>query len=152
MYPPHPPFNYVSFSLLYHFFQKSCCHYFLFEFVLSVLDVDNFDTKQTTLTFLHRLSWLRWTNWRPGNIFVAEKRYNIRIQFVFVPMFPLRHLGKTSIKKNVFFRPLPEWGGGGGLPMPEFFGPFSRSAFLVNKKSLFLQECQCIELSTVLLG
>ena len=24
---------------------------------------------------------------------------------------------------------------GGGLPMPEFFGPFSRSAFLVDKKS-----------------
>ena len=39
--------------------------------------------------------------------------------------------------------------GGGGLPMPEFFGPFSRSAFLVNKKSLFLQKCQCIELLTV---
>ena len=33
--------------------------------------------------------------------------------------------------------------------MPEFFGPFSRSAFLVNKKSLFLQKCQCIELLTV---
>ena len=27
---------------------------------------------------------------------------------------------------------------GGGLPMPEGFGPFSRGAFLVNKKSLFL--------------
>ena len=38
---------------------------------------------------------------------------------------------------------------GGGLPMPEFFGPFSRSAFLVNKISLFLQKCQCIELLTV---
>ena len=39
--------------------------------------------------------------------------------------------------------------GGGGLPMPKFFGPFSKSAFLVNKKSLFLQKCQCIELLTV---
>ena len=39
--------------------------------------------------------------------------------------------------------------GGGGLPMPEFFGPFSRSPFLVNKKSLFLQKCQCIELLNV---
>ena len=38
---------------------------------------------------------------------------------------------------------------GGGLPMPEFFGLFSKSAFLVNKKSLFLQKCQCIELLTV---
>ena len=37
---------------------------------------------------------------------------------------------------------------GGGLPLPDFFGPFSRSAFLVNKKSLFLQKCQCIELLT----
>ena len=37
----------------------------------------------------------------------------------------------------------------GGQPMPEFFDPFSRSAFLVNKKSLFLQKCQCIELLTV---
>ena len=33
--------------------------------------------------------------------------------------------------------------------MPEFFGPFSRTAFLVNTKSLFLQKCQCIELLTV---
>ena len=31
--------------------------------------------------------------------------------------------------------------------MPEFFGPLSRSAFLVNKKGLFLQKC--IELLTV---
>ena len=40
-------------------------------------------------------------------------------------------------------------GGGEGLPMPEFFGPLFRSAFLVNKESLFLQKCQCIELLTV---
>ena len=33
--------------------------------------------------------------------------------------------------------------------MPEFFGPLSRSAILVNKKSLFLQKCHCIELLTV---
>ena len=38
---------------------------------------------------------------------------------------------------------------GGGLPMPEIFGPLFRSAFLVNKKSLFLQKCQCIELLTI---
>ena len=30
-----------------------------------------------------------------------------------------------------------------------FFCPLSISAFLVNKKSLFLQKCQCIELLTV---
>ena len=29
------------------------------------------------------------------------------------------------------------------------FGPLFRSAFLVNKKSIFLQKCQCIELLTV---
>ena len=52
--------------------------------------------------------------------------------------------GRHLLKENVFFRALPEWrgGGGAGLPMPEFFGPLFRSAFLVNKKSLFLQKCQ----------
>ena len=75
LYPLNPSFKFCFIFLLYIIiFQKSYCHYLLFEFVLSVLDVDNFDTKQTTLTFLHRLSCLPWTNWRPGNIFVAEKR------------------------------------------------------------------------------
>ena len=64
-------------------------------------------------------------------------------------MPPFLALGKASMKeKNVFFRALQNEGAG-GLPMPKFFGPFSRSAFLVNKKSLFLQKCQCIELLTV---
>ena len=59
-------------------------------------------------------------------------------------------LGKTSMEKNVFFWALPEWGGGGRGPThARIFCPFSRSAFLVNKKSLFLQKCQCIELLTV---
>ena len=59
-------------------------------------------------------------------------------------------LGKRSIekKKTFSFGHCPNKGGG-GLTMPEFFGPFSRSAFLVNKKNLFLQKCQCIELLTV---
>ena len=58
-------------------------------------------------------------------------------------------LGKTSIEKKTFsFGHCPN-DGGGGLPMPEFFGPLFRSAFLVNKKSLFLQKCQCIEILTV---
>ena len=56
-------------------------------------------------------------------------------------------LGKTSMKKNVFFRASPEWGA--GSTHARIFGPFSRSAFLVNKKSLFLQKCQYIELLTV---
>ena len=49
-------------------------------------------------------------------------------------------------KKTFSFGHCPN-NGGGGLPMPEFFGPLFRSAFLVNKKSLFLQKC--IELLTV---
>ena len=51
-------------------------------------------------------------------------------------------------KKTFSFGDCPNEGGG-GLPMPEFFGPLSRSSFLVNKKSLFLQICQCIELLNV---
>ena len=58
------------------------------------------------------------------------------------------HKGRDPMKKNVFFRALPEKWGGGGLPMAEIFGPLFRSAFLVNKKSVFLQNCQCIELLT----
>ena len=63
----------------------------------------------------------------------------------------MKRLGKRSIekKKTFSFGQCPNKGGRGGLPMPEFFGPLFRSAFLVNKKSLFLQKCQCIELLTV---
>ena len=57
----------------------------------------------------------------------------------------LSDLGKTSTEKKHFLSGMNE--GGGGLPMPEFLDPFSRSAFLVNKKGLFLQKC--IELLTV---
>ena len=53
-------------------------------------------------------------------------------------------------EKTFSFGHCPNDGGGeGGLPMPEFFGPLFISAFLVNKKSLFLHKCQCIELLTV---
>lgn len=48
-------------------------------------------------------------------------------------------------KKTFSFGHCPNKGGG-VYPCPNFFGPLSRSAFLVNKKSLFLQKCQCIEL------
>ena len=60
-------------------------------------------------------------------------------------------LGKRSTEKKTFsFGHCPnDRGGVYPLPMAEFFGPLSRSAFLVNKKSLFLQKCQCIELLTV---
>ena len=55
--------------------------------------------------------------------------------FVFGVAFCLQIGEDINGKKNVIFRALPEWGGGGGLPMPDFFGPFSSSAFLVNKNS-----------------
>ena len=58
-------------------------------------------------------------------------------------------LGKASTGKKCFLLGIARMRGGGGLTMPEFFGPFLRSAFLVNKKGLFLQKCQCIELLTV---
>ena len=48
------------------------------------------------------------------------------------------YLGKTSMEKKTF-----SFGHCPNEFLPEFFGPFSRSAFLVNKKSLFLQKCQC---------
>ena len=51
-------------------------------------------------------------------------------------------------KKTFSFGHCPNYGGG-GLPMPEFFGPFSRSAFLVKEKSRFLQKCQYIEILSV---
>ena len=52
-------------------------------------------------------------------------------------------------EKKRFLLGIARMRGWGGLPMPKFFGPLSRSAFLVNKKSLFLQKCQSIELLTV---
>ena len=50
-------------------------------------------------------------------------------------------------KKTISFGHCPN--DGGGSTHARIFGPLFRSAFLVNKKSLFLQKCQCIELLTV---
>ena len=57
-------------------------------------------------------------------------------------------LGKTSTAKKRFLSGIARmmWG---GSTHARIFWPFFRSAFLVNKKSLFLQKCQCIELLTV---
>ena len=65
--------------------------------------------------------------------------------------FVVRHhsKGRHQLKKKHFLSGIARIMGGGGLPMPEFFGPLFRSAFLVNKKSLYLQKCQCIEHLTV---
>ena len=38
---------------------------------------------------------------------------------------------------------------GGGSTHARIFDPLFRSAFLGNRKSLFLQKCQCIELLAV---
>ena len=41
-------------------------------------------------------------------------------------------------KKTFSFGHCPnDGGGGGGVPMPEFFGPLFRSAFLVKKKRVY---------------
>ena len=45
-------------------------------------------------------------------------------------------LGKGSIEKKCFLSDIARIMGEGALPMPEFFGPLFRSAFLVNKKSI----------------
>ena len=71
----------------------------------------------------------------------------------FDSMFPNNHISYLPLREDInekkrFLSGIARMRGG-DLPMPEFFGPFSRSAFLVNKKSLFLQKCQCIELLTV---
>ena len=58
-------------------------------------------------------------------------RSNLKFNVQLVPVFPLdvflehpeqKYLGKASMEKNVFFRALPEKGG--GLPMPEFLALF----------------------------
>ena len=37
---------------------------------------------------------------------------------------------------------------GGGRALPKFFGTFSKSAFSVDKRNLFLSKCQQFELET----
>ena len=55
-------------------------------------------------------------------------------------LIKVSHLGKTSIEKKTFsFGHCPNYGGG-GLPMPEFFGPLSRSAFLLIKRVYFFKN------------
>ena len=71
--------------------------------------------------------------------------------FLVIRSFPLAssEVRVDINRKKHFLSGIARMRGGGGLPMPKFFGPLFRSAFLVNKKSLFLQKCQCIELLTV---
>ena len=96
--------------------------------------------------FLAKISPWTWFNiyYTPipekSTMFVLSKVY-----FVDGDVWPLR---EDINRKNIFLWALSEWGGG-VYPCLNFFGPFSRSAFLVNKKSLLLQKCQCIELLSV---
>ena len=52
-------------------------------------------------------------------------------------------LGKASIKKNVFFWALPEWGGG-GLPMPEFLALFQEVHFWSIKRVYFFKNANVL--------
>ena len=80
-------------------------------------------------------------NLQPSTYSSTKRKYYVKANH-------FMKLGKASMKKKRFLSGIAQMRGG-GLPIPEFFGPFSRSTFLVNKKSLFLQKCQCIELLTV---
>ena len=82
------------------------------------------------------------------DICLSQDAINIFLHLVVYLVVYLYYLGKASMKKKRFLSGIARMRGG-GLPMPEFFGPFPRSAFLVNKKGLFLQKFQCIELLTV---
>ena len=55
--------------------------------------------------------------------------------------------GRDPLKKKTFsFRHYPNNGGGGegGLPMPEFFDPLSRIAFLVKKRVYFFKNANVL--------
>ena len=82
--------------------------------------------------------------YRPPGIFSAPG-----VGQFLVASCQLRQLREGVNGKKRFFSGIARIRGGEGLPMPEFFGPLSISAFLVNKKSLFLQKSQYIELLTV---
>ena len=53
------------------------------------------------------------------------------------------------MEKKRFLSGIARMREGGVYPCPNFLALYSRSAFLVNKKSPFLQKCQCIEPLTV---
>ena len=80
------------------------------------------------------------------SLFQSLQTFNIFL-FSFEILFPIR---EDINKKTFSFGHCPNKGGWSSHA--DFFGPFSRSAFLVNKKSIFLQKCQCIALLVVFLG
>ena len=62
-----------------------------------------------------------------------------------IPQVPMDgfHGGRPQRKKTFTFGHCPNKGGG-GLPMPEFFGPLLRSAFLVNKRVYFFKNANVL--------
>ena len=61
---------------------------------------------------------------------ITQPNVNKWIRSMSLPMLHFTTKGRHQYKKTL---------------KNQFFGPFSRGAFVVNKKSLFLQKCQCIE-------
>ena len=90
------------------------------------------------LLYMHLWSvfwfWLMWwgETWQLYNINKHCQRHNGPRHWVHWQYSTL--LGKTSIAKLRFLSDIDQirgWGGVGGLTVPKFFSPFSRSAFLV---------------------
>ena len=54
------------------------------------------------------------------------------------------HPLRMTSRENLSFLSVIALIRGKGLAMPEFVGPFSRSAYLVNKRSLFLLTLNCL--------
>ena len=80
-------------------------------------------------------------------IYVCRKVFQRQFSILLVHVAKTK--GRHQREKTFSFGHCPNDVCGGGSTHARIFGPLSRSAFLVNKKSLFIQKCQCIELLTV---
>ena len=80
-------------------------------------------------------------HFRDTGVFHFQK-YDLRVVF-------LLNIREGVNGKKRFLSGIARMMGKGGSTHARIFGPLFRSAFLVNKKSPFLQKCQCIELLTV---
>ena len=90
------------------------------------------------LDFLQLVDWLGLGKDHRGVPVRLQNKRECRVP----PIIPY---GGHREKVFVFFLALPLLEGRGeGLAMPEFFGPFSRRAYLVNKRSLFLLTFNCL--------
>ena len=95
-------------------------------------------------TFVYSSDSLYWRPdslyWRPNVVWSVSDDLNLLFNY-----WLSWTKGRFHEKMYLFFWILSKWGGGA---LPNFCHLFI-SAFLVNKKSLFPQKCQCIELLTV---